>query len=145
MSARVLTLLQAVALLIASLCGTSHAAGPDEGLPARDVCAAPVALGGFTAGLPKTRALLASGHALKIIELGSSSTAGVGASALRFNYPSRLAAVLAGRNPQAKIEILNRGINGEDARENVARLEHDVIGARPDLVIWQTGTNAILR
>ncbi|MGI9024037.1 MAG: SGNH/GDSL hydrolase family protein, partial [Burkholderiaceae bacterium] len=37
------------------------------------------------------------------------------------------------------------GINGGDAPENLARLDHDVIDARPDLVIWQTGTNAILR
>ena len=145
MSPRSWSSLRAVALVIASLCAASHAAGSDENLPAHDVCLAPAELGAFNAGLPKTRALLASGRALKIVALGSSSTAGAGASASRFNYPSRLAAELARRNPQATIEILNRGINGEDAPENLARLDQDVIADRPDLVIWQTGTNAILR
>ncbi len=139
------TFLHAVALVIASLSGAGHAAGSDDRVPAQDVCSAPAESGGFIAALPKTRALLASGRALKIVALGSSSTAGAGASASRFNYPSRLAAELARRDPQAQIEILNLGINGEDAQENLARLDQDVIDARPDLVIWQTGTNAILR
>ena len=46
--------------------------------------------------------------------------------------------------PAATVEIVNRGINGEDAWENIKRLDVDVLEAKPDLVIWQMGTNAIL-
>ncbi len=125
-----------VLLLIAPL---AHAQQP------RDVCAAPAALGRLEAGLPKTRAMLAAGTPVKIVALGSSSTAGAGASDKRFDYPSRLAVELAARRPNATVQIVNRGINGEDAWENVARLESDVLAARPDLVIWQIGTNAAIR
>jgi acyl-CoA thioesterase I len=52
---------------------------------------------------------------------------------------------IAQRRPGATIQIVNRGINGEDAWENFERLEPDVIDGHPDLVIWQMGTNAILR
>jgi lysophospholipase L1-like esterase len=109
-----------------------------------DVCAAPAELGRLTDALPKTRALLQAGRPLKIVTLGSSSTAGAGASATRFSYPSRLAVELAQRYPQASIEIVNRGLNGEDAWENLKRLDAEVLPAKPDLVIWQMGTNAIL-
>ena len=111
----------------------------------RDVCAAPAALGRLTDRLPKTRAALTAGRPLRIVALGSSSTAGAGASADRYSYPSRLAVELAQRMPTATVEIVNRGVNGEDAWENMKRLESDVIAAKPDLVIWQMGTNAILR
>lgn len=110
-----------------------------------DVCAAPLALGHLAVDLPKTRAKLMAGLPVKIVTLGSSSTAGAGASAARFSYPSRLAVELAQRRPGATIQIVNRGMNGEDAWENFERLERDVIDGRPDLVIWQMGTNAILR
>lgn len=130
---------------IATVAGVARAAGLDERAPERNVCAAPAELGRFAVGLPKTRVLLAAGKPLKIVALGSSSTAGAGASARQFNYPSRLAVELAQRNARGTIEIVNRGQNGEDARENLARLDHDVIVAHPDLVVWQTGTNAILR
>lgn len=109
-----------------------------------EVCAAPAALARLTDALPKTRARLAAHRSLKVVALGSSSTAGAGASATRFTYPSQLAVALAQREPTATIEIVNRGQNGEDAWDNVKRLDGDVLSARPDLVIWQMGTNAIL-
>ncbi len=41
--------------------------------------------------------------------------------------------------------MLNRGVGGEDAPEMMKRLQTAVIDAKPDLVIWQVGTNAVLR
>ena len=40
--------------------------------------------------------------------------------------------------------MLNRGVNGEDAREMLARFDQSVIAESPDLVLWQVGTNALL-
>ena len=127
--------------LAAMACAAQAAPSANSG---RDLCAAPSSLGRLTDGLPKTRAALLAGRPLKIVTLGSSSTAGAGASATRFSYPSRLAVELAQRRPAATVEIVNRGINGEDAWENIKRLESDVIDAKPDLVIWQFGTNAVI-
>lgn len=132
-----------IAALAIAVCTTQTIAAEDR-TPVRDVCAAPATLGRLTDALPKTRAALAAGRPLKIVTLGSSSTAGAGASATRFSYPSRLAVELAQRKPAATVEIVNRGLNGEDVWENMKRLEADVIAAKPDLVIWQFGTNAVL-
>ena len=41
--------------------------------------------------------------------------------------------------------MLNRGQGGEDAPEMMKRLQTEVIDMKPDLVIWQVGTNAVLR
>ena len=130
-------------VFLAVVASTAHAA-TEGNASGRDVCEAPVDVGRLTDRLPKTRAALGAGRPFKIITLGSSSTAGAGASAARFSYPSRLAVELAQRKPGATIEIVNRGVNGEDAWENIKRLEAEVIDGKPDLVIWQFGTNAIL-
>ena len=134
----------AVCFALAVAAGVGVEASAADDLQRADVCDAPAAIGRLTDRLPKTRAALKAGRPFRIITLGSSSTAGAGASAARFSYPSRLAVELAQRYPDANVEIINRGINGEDAWENLARLETDVIGSKPDLVIWQMGTNAIL-
>src|SRR5256885_382876 len=57
----------------------------------------------------------------------------------------------AARIDQAKaltivaVRVINRGKGGEDAEEEFARLQRDVLAEHPDLVIWQVGTNAVLR
>jgi lysophospholipase L1-like esterase len=43
------------------------------------------------------------------------------------------------------IIVLNRGISGERAVEMLARFDDSVAAERPDLVLWQVGTNAVLR
>jgi acyl-CoA thioesterase I len=88
---------------------------------------------------------LAAREPIKIVALGSSSTAGAGASSPAASYPSRLALELGKLYPDVPITVLNRGINGQDAAEMIARFKQDVIDERPDLVIWQIGTNAALR
>jgi lysophospholipase L1-like esterase len=95
--------------------------------------------------LPHVASKLAAGEPVLIIAFGSSSTEGYGSTAPEFTYPSRLAAQLKRAYPTADITVLNRGKGGEDAPEMMARLQNEVINARPDLVIWQVGTNAVLR
>jgi lysophospholipase L1-like esterase len=41
--------------------------------------------------------------------------------------------------------VLNRGVGGEEERDMLARFERDVIAERPDLVLWQVASNAIMR
>ncbi len=82
---------------------------------------------------------------LTIVAMGSSSTQGVGASAPGLSYPSRLASDLKDRFPAIDIRVVNRGKGGEDVTEELARLDRDVIAEHPELVIWQVGTNAVLR
>jgi lysophospholipase L1-like esterase len=93
---------------------------------------------------PRTARLLASGLPIKVVALGSSSTYGVGASTSAASYPSRLAEELGRRFPGHKFTVLNRGVSGEDVSNMLARLDTAVIRERPDLVLWQVGTNSVL-
>ena len=42
------------------------------------------------------------------------------------------------------ITVINRGVNGETARDMLARFDRDVFVANPDLVLWQVGSNSVL-
>jgi lysophospholipase L1-like esterase len=95
--------------------------------------------------LPHVASKLAAGEPVLIVAFGSSTTAGYGATAPEYTYPNRLAAQLHRAYPSADITVVNRGQGGEDAPEMMARLQTSVIDMKPDLVIWQVGTNAVLR
>ena len=95
--------------------------------------------------LPHVANKLASGDPVVIIAFGSSSTQGYGSTSPEFTYPNRLAAQLHRHYPGADITIINAGKGGEDAPEMMKRLQEEVIDKKPDLVIWQVGTNAVLR
>ena len=95
--------------------------------------------------LPHVAAKLAAGQPVTIVAFGSSSTQGYGSTSPEFTYPNRLAAQLRRQYPGADITVLNHGVGGEDAPEMMKRLQTSVIDAKPDLVIWQVGTNAVLR
>ncbi len=84
---------------------------------------------------------LADGKSLFIVAFGSSSTQGVGASAPANAYPARLQAELgASLPPSLRVTVENRGIGGEDV-DNMMRRIPGIVAEKPDLVIWQTGTN----
>jgi lysophospholipase L1-like esterase len=76
----------------------------------------------------------------KIVAIGSSTTAGEGN--IR-PYPERLLSLLQIRYPNAKITMVNAGIGGQEAPIELERFDTDVIAEKPDLVIWQVGTNAV--
>lgn len=91
------------------------------------------------------RARIAKGLPIKIVAIGSSSTAGAGASSPLATYPARLEAELKARLPGLPVTVINKGINGEEAKEMLARFAADVLEESPDLVLWQVGSNSVLR
>jgi len=78
---------------------------------------------------------------IKIVAIGSSSVAGEGF----IPFPARLELALRSRYPGRMIDVLNRGIGGQEAPEELTRFQDDVIAEDAALVIWQVGTNAIYR
>jgi len=76
----------------------------------------------------------------KIVAIGSSTTAGEGNIKA---YPERLLSFLQAEYPNAKITMVNEGIGGQEAPIELERFDTDVIAEKPDLVIWQVGTNAV--
>jgi lysophospholipase L1-like esterase len=108
-------------------------------------CAARPALSAIEAPLDRTSSRILSGQPLTIVAIGSSSTLGVGASTPALSYPSRLEQELRRRFPGIEIRVVNHGVSGQDVPEELTRLGRDVLAEHPDLVVWQVGTNAVLR
>lgn len=108
-------------------------------------CLSPKGVAKSMGSLPHVANRLIAGQPVTIIAFGSSSTDGYGASSPDFKYPNRLAAQLRRHYPTADITVVNRGKGGEDAPEMMKRLQDEVLDLHPDLVIWQVGTNAVLR
>jgi acyl-CoA thioesterase-1 len=80
-----------------------------------------------------------------IVALGSSSTQGAMATDSAHTYPALLQAMLNKALPAAHFAVINRGIGGQDAPEELARLDTDAIALHPQLVIWQVGANGAMR
>jgi lysophospholipase L1-like esterase len=96
----------------------------------------------FKHSLPHLAAALKHERKIRIVAIGSSSTAGEGDIV---PYPSRLELSLRGRFHHRMIDVLNRGISGQEAPSELSRFEPDVFDESPSLVIWQVGTNAVFR
>jgi acyl-CoA thioesterase-1 len=84
----------------------------------------------------------------KIVAFGSSATSGMLSVV---PYPARLELMLR-YAVQANdgfgkriINVINRGVGGEEATTEMLRIQSDVIAEAPALVIWQVGTNAVFR
>ena len=112
---------------------------------AQDICVAAPEFAGLERTPEHIRDRVARKLPLKIVAIGSSSTWGAGASSSAATYPSRLEAELKARLPDLPITVLNKGIGGEEAAQMVARFDADVIEESPDLVLWQIGSNSVLR
>lgn len=111
----------------------------------KPVCDAPASVVRLAHPLSRVAQKLANRQPVVIVAIGSSSTAGAGASSKAANYPSRLALELKRRFPRQMITIINRGINGEVITDMLKRFDRAVVAAKPDLVLWQLGTNSVLR
>ena len=113
--------------------------------PSSSACSAPQQFTRLDHPLWRTARRLANGQPLIIVAIGSSSTAGAGASGPAASYPSRLAVELEKLLPGHAIRVLNRGVNGEETPQMMARFSTAVIAEHPQLVLWQLGTNSVLR
>jgi lysophospholipase L1-like esterase len=116
-------------------------AGGSSAFAATKPCKVPSDLVNFRAPLPSTTLALMRKPVLKVVALGSSSTAGSGASGVSATYPSRLDSELDNRFPGRDAQVFNFGKGGQLAQDMLARITADVLPVKPSLVIWQTGVN----
>lgn len=108
-------------------------------------CRAGAAQHPFRPSLSAAKRALTETNKLTIVALGSSSTAGTGASDADRSYPAVLEAELRRRLPGREIKVINLGVGGQSAYEMYLRIESEVIPEKPALVIWQTAVNDAIR
>ena len=123
-------------LMAAASSGATHAASG---------CSAPQEMTRFRVKLPNTAHTVRSREPLVIVAIGSSSTAGVGASDPAHTYPALLEKELHHHWPQLAVSVINKGVGGELVAQMLGRFERDVLPYHPQLVIWQTGSNHVLK
>lgn len=115
-----------------------------EGVKLSPLCEAPSADIAAPAPLPRMAQALAAKQPLRILAIGSSSTFGLGASSRRRNYPNQLTDILEQSLKGVDVETINRGVSGEVAATTAERMRSEVALERPDVVLWQVGTNDAL-
>lgn len=93
------------------------------------------------APLPSTMKMIKERKSIKILAIGS-PTIQTGASG--WDFQSTLERSLEGAIKGLKVEVINRGVSGELARDAAIRLTNEVALIGPDLVIWQVGTSDAL-
>lgn len=136
----------AAAMLV--LAGTAFAAdAADTPAPAvaaaqsKPRCKAPRELLHFKAPIERFAEVYRRGEPIRVAALGSSSTAGTGASSPKACYPAQLEAELSRRFPGKQFSVKNLGVGGQLARDMLPRIDSEVLPLKPALVIWQTGVN----
>ncbi len=108
-------------------------------------CLSPKGPEAATASLPHVARKLKAGEPVTIVAFGSSSTQGYGSTSPVYTYPNRLAEQLRRKFPKSEINVINRGVGGQEVPQMMERLQTSVIDERPDPVIWQLGTNSVVR
>ncbi len=108
-------------------------------------CDAPLDLIRLANPLSRLAHKLTTRDPITIVAIGSSSTGGAGASSPAASYPARLAVELKQHFPNHAFTVLNRGVNGEEIGDMLKRFDSAVVAAKPDLVLWQLGTNSVIR
>lgn len=96
---------------------------------------------GASPGLDSIRHKLAAGKSVVCIVFGDSISMGAEIGDDRYKFAFRFAESLRSRFPEARIELKNKAIGGEDSARALTRLDDDVIAERPDLVLIGYGMN----
>ena len=81
----------------------------------------------------------------RVLAIGSSSTVGTGASMPANTYVAKLESDLEIAFKGVDFDVFGRGMGGETAEGQSARMKATVDDVKPDLVVWQVGTNDALR
>jgi len=132
----------AAATLAATALGAALSAGSALAAPP---CTAPKDLVRFAAPLTNLVKAFRAGKLIRVVALGSSSTAGSGASSPHASYPSQLDDELERRFGGWDFKVTNLGVGGQLATDMLARMDKHVLPREPHLVLWQTGVNDAIR
>ncbi len=115
---------------------TPPALSPQCEVPASDIAA--------PAPLPHVAQVLSEHGTLHILAVGSASNASLGVSSGVKSYHLQITDILQAAFKDVNVEIANRGVGGEVAQTSADRIRGEVALNKPDLLLWQLGTNDAL-
>jgi acyl-CoA thioesterase-1 len=95
------------------------------------------------APLAIARKALAERKQLRILTIGSTPES-YGVSNPAYAYPAQLQMGLQKALPSIGVDVVSRGIGGQDFEGMASRMRVEMMPNMPSLVIWQTGTNAAM-
>ena len=126
--------------------------GPGAALPADEPvapplspqCEAPSADIAAPVPLANVAATLSAGRPIRVLAVGAAASNPVGIVSGIKSYPAQLTGILETALKGVDVDITNRSVAGEIAETTANRIRSEVALARPDLVLWQLGTNDAL-
>ena len=116
--------------------------GPPPALSAP--CDAPANDIALNAPLPNVARALSAHKTIEILAVGSAATETVGSNSGVKSYPVQIEDLLKTALNGVDVDIINRGTGGEVAQTSADRIRSEVALTKPDLVLWQLGTNDAL-
>ena len=128
----------AVALAASALAGRALAVDPPS-------CAVPDNLLFVDNNLTRVATAAGKQHQLTISVLGTGSSTLAGTEGPSLAYPARLEAALNQRLSKVTVKVSTRTKNGQTADIMRRSMKDLLVGEKPDLVIWQTGTVDAIR
>jgi acyl-CoA thioesterase I len=90
--------------------------------------------------LPHVAAVLAKRKTLRILAMGAAP----GLVGARGGYTELIESILESALKGVDVVMINRGVSGELAANAATRMKNEVALDKPDLVLWQVGTNDAL-
>ncbi len=129
-----------VATLVAVLACTGGAFAGEDG-----ACAVAAPMVSTDAALSRVAGAVQKAHRLDIAVMGTGSSILAGPGGADIAYPSRLQASLARRLPGVEVKVSSYAKSRQSAAEMVLEFKKILAGAKPVLVIWQTGTFDAMR
>jgi lysophospholipase L1-like esterase len=110
-----------------------------------DPCQVPDYLTHVEGRLTRTPVAVRKEQKLSVLVVGTGSSALVGTQGALTSYPARLQVALSGLLPQSAVRVSADVSVRRTAAEMVVTLNKTTLDAKPDLVIWQTGTVDAMR
>ncbi len=109
--------------------------------PLSKICQLGAAANAAESSLPNVAAVLAQRKTLRILALGAAPGRVGGHSGA---YTELIETMLERALNGIDVVMINRGVSGELAASAASRMKNEVALDRPDLVLWQVGTNDAL-
>ena len=129
-----------VAAVVAVLACTSGAFAAEDG-----ACAVVAPLVATDAALSRVAGAVQKAHRLDIAVMGTGSSILLGPGGTDIAYPARLQASLTRRLPGIEVKVSSLAKSKQSAAEMAQAFRKLMTGAKPVLVIWQTGTADAMR